>query len=350
MKDLLKFSLSLETSSGTWHKLTKHFSSADHIYGSTFEDLKSIVPQASPLTIKNILKGPNLKKTEDNLNYCQENNIQILSFYSSDYPSLLKKTQSPPSYLFIRGSLHSSCISIIGTRKPSHYGLKVTQYFCDFWKKENIHAISGMALGIDQYCHQLMNSIGVLGSSLDCFLKNSSLLHQKMWEEQTLISEYPLGTRASSFSFPQRNRIIAGMSEATIIMEAQEKSGALITAKYAQKENRPIFAVSSNLLNPLSRGTDSLIQNGIATLLTHPEQAVPKKIQKPSPSKQNLPLFLDSLNSLQKEILTYLQQGKSIEYISNNEMHSPQDLFLNLSEMESLGIIKRKLGNQYCLI
>jgi len=203
----------------------------------------------------------------------QKENIRMITFENSDYPLLLKEITHPPYILYIRGEFNlnsAPMISIVGSRKYTSYGAQVASTFAKDLSQAGITIVSGMALGIDSLAHRgaLENggkTVAVLGNSLDdknLYPRANFNLSRDIMENGMLISDYPIETPASEFTFPARNRIIAGLSLGTLIIEAGEKSGTLITAERALEYNREVFAVPGSIFSLQSAGTNDLIKKG----------------------------------------------------------------------------------------
>lgn len=201
------------------------------------------------------------------------------------YPALLKQTFTPPPLLYFRGKLQkdiANTIAIVGSRKATPEGLKITKQLTEDLSRYGFTIVSGLALGIDSASHEsaLENSactIAVLGCGItdnDIYPKtNLNLAHKIIKQNGCVLSEFPPGTEPRKEHFPRRNRIIAGLSLATIVVQATEKSGALHTAKFSAEENRDVFAVPGSIYINQHKGTNSLIQNG-AHLLTNAKQVL----------------------------------------------------------------------------
>ena len=205
--------------------------------------------------------------------------VEEINIESKEYPEKLKNIYDPPVKLYILGNkqlLNQKGIAIVGTRKATQYGKKVAFDFARNLSEQGINIISGLAVGIDSYAHlgtlQHNNkgkTIAVLGSGLDNIYpkENIELAKQIIKSGGCIISEYPLGTKPEKLNFPQRNRIISGLSEGILIVEAGEKSGSLITADFALEQGKEVFVVPGNILNDTSIGTNNLIKQG-AKLVT----------------------------------------------------------------------------------
>jgi DNA processing protein len=200
--------------------------------------------------------------------------IDVLSIENVAYPKLLKKIYDPPQLLYSKGKLEAKdefSLAVVGTRKYSAYGQQVTEEVTRDLAHAQLTIVSGLALGIDALAHNAAlnaggRTIAVLGSGLDKEniypTSNRYLADKIIASGGAIISEFPIGTRPLRHHFPQRNRIIAGLSLGTLVIEAGEKSGALITARHALDQNREVFAIPGNIYSPVSYGPNDLIKQG----------------------------------------------------------------------------------------
>lgn len=203
--------------------------------------------------------------------------VQVLTLNDEDYPVNLRQIDTPPPLIYVRGTLQpndSWAIGIVGTRRASPYGREVAHTLSRDLATNGITIVSGLALGIDTVAHKSSlategRTIAVLGSGVDqVYPPQNRGLAQAIIENGALISEYPLGTRPDASNFPPRNRVISGLSRGVVIVEAGERSGALITARFAADQGRDVFAVPGSILHPGSVGCNTLIQQGAIPLLT----------------------------------------------------------------------------------
>ena len=200
--------------------------------------------------------------------------IEEISIHNKKYPEQLKHIYNPPKKLYAIGNtyiLNQKGIAIVGSRKATEYGKKVTLKISKELSEKGYHIISGLARGIDSYAHigninskSKGKTIAVLGSSLDNIYpkENRNLAIEIIKTGGCIVSEYPIGSEIQPKNFPERNRIISGLSKGVIIIEASEKSGALITADFALEQGRDVFAVPGNIFNENSVGTNDLIKQG----------------------------------------------------------------------------------------
>ncbi len=208
---------------------------------------------------------------------CRAYSIMIIGLDDQDYPPLLKEIHDPPLGLFVRGrkkKLTGSSIAVVGTRKPTAYGLKWAGILGRELGRAGWTIVSGMALGIDCAVHEAVlntgeDTVAVSGRGLDkSYPASKKKLFQRIIESGTVISEYPPGIGARPNHFPRRNRIIAGMSRGCVVVEGGLKSGSLITAGLAVEEGRDVFAVPGRIGDRFSEGPNSLLKEGCAKLIT----------------------------------------------------------------------------------
>jgi DNA processing protein len=226
--------------------------------------------------VENLLKlraGVNLDAVWERI---QAQGIRVLIWDDDAYPRRLREIANPPPVLYLRGELVETdewAVAIVGTRRITAYGRQVAERIAAHLAAAGVTVVSGLALGVDTVAHQTAldaggRTLAVLGSGVDrIYPARNRKLAARIMENGALISDYPPGTPPEASNFPPRNRIISGLSLATVVVEAGEKSGALITADFAAEQGRDVFAVPGNVLAPQSRGTNRLIQNGAFPLL-----------------------------------------------------------------------------------
>lgn len=204
---------------------------------------------------------------------CRELGISVLTLADNDYPPILREIYDPPVILYYRGDISclSQCgVAIVGSRKATAYGRAAAERFAGELSRAGVTVISGMARGIDSHAHRgALQADGmtaaVLGSGLDiCYPPENRGLREQIAQSGVVISEFPPGSQPKPAHFPMRNRIISGLSQAIVVVEAAEKSGALITADCALEQGREVFAVPGSIHSPTSRGCHRLIKEGAA--------------------------------------------------------------------------------------
>ncbi len=206
--------------------------------------------------------------------------IHILTLDSELYPPLLREIAQPPQQLYVRGNIdllqHSPLLAVVGSRKASAYGKQCITQLLPPVIAAGVPLVSGLAFGVDSLAHRVCvdeqaPTIAVLGSGIDdpsiYPRSHMALAQQILHTNGALVSEYLPGTAAYKSNFPERNRIIAGLCQATLIIQAAKLSGSLITARFALESNRDVWAVPGNITDPLAQGTNYLISQG-ATPIT----------------------------------------------------------------------------------
>lgn len=221
---------------------------------------------------KDLLMDKSLQRAEDIYHKCVEKGIRIITIEDENYPQILKEISSPPIVLYVKGKTldlnNEFFVGIVGTRKSTSYGERVTAKFGTQLAQNDIIVVSGLALGIDSVAARAAlkaekPTIGVLGCGIDIVYPASNReLYMYVEKNGMLISEYPPGTPPATWTFPLRNRIIAGLSRGVIIVEGSRKSGSLITANFALEYNRDVFAVPRNIDDYNLDGTNHLIKQG----------------------------------------------------------------------------------------
>ena len=213
----------------------------------------------------------------------EKNNIDIISIEDNEYPELLRKIYSPPINIYIIGNkniLNNVNISIVGSRDMTFYGECVAKDFAYNLANSGFNIISGLAKGIDSCAHiGAINAggktIAVLGNGLDTIYpkENIELAKNILNKGGAIISEFPLGTKPEKMNFPMRNRIVSGMSNGVLVVEAKLKSGTMITVDFALEQGRDVFVIPGNINSKNSEGTNDLIKQG-AKLVTYYEEIV----------------------------------------------------------------------------
>lgn len=230
--------------------------------------------------VKEALKREGLKRKKERLH---QTGTKICTIIDEDYPQLLKEMYQPPLVLYYQGDwslTKKNMLGVVGSRIISDYGKKVVKDIIPSIVTAGVVTVSGLAKGIDYEVHKQTletggRSIAIIGTGLDRFYPSQNReLQSQIATEHLVVSEYPLGTGPQKLHFPMRNRIIAGMSQGVLVIEAKERSGSLITANLALQENREVFAVPGNILNPAFKGTNQLIQAGAKAVLGYADIAL----------------------------------------------------------------------------
>lgn len=282
--------------------------------------------------------------------------IDILTLDHSHYPVLLKQIAHPPRQLYVRGNpsvlTHPYLLAVVGSRKATYYGKQVADKLLPPLIQAGLVLVSGLAHGIDGLAHRACverkaPTIAVLGCGVDdesLYPKSHQKLVKTILETGgVLISEYPPGTKALLHHFPARNRLIAGLCQATLIIQAAQKSGSLITARFALESNREVCAIPGQIFDPLSAGTNDLIRQG-ALLVSQPEEILELYHLAPAPET----ISSLELTSVQQQVFTTLSsQPQPFEQLLTLSSLPIETLSSVLTELELLGVVEHIGGLKY---
>lgn len=262
------------------HELIRRFGTPQAIYQASIETLYSGVSgRVKPGFTKFNVQALMPKVTQD-LSWIEAHGASLITYGDSNYPVLLRQIDDPPLALFALGDTSLLCepqIAIVGSRRPTPIGAKVARQVSQELSTLGIVITSGMALGVDGLAHQGAldqgnPTIAVMGCGLDTVYPSR---HKKMFEQiqsiGLLVSEYPLGVKPNKYTFPERNRIVSGLSIGTVIVEAAKKSGTLITARLAMEQNREVMVLPGSSLSHQYQGSHQLIKNGAALITSTDE-------------------------------------------------------------------------------
>lgn len=324
----------------------------------------SKIPRIGPrlLEIRNSRESL-LRKADELLDAADKKEFEILSLLDPAFPHKLKSQEDGPILLFKKGNASlnpSRSVGIVGTRSATNYGKSATKKLISDISHFQPTVISGLAYGIDIEAHRAslaenLPTIGVLGSPIDyIYPATHRKTAEQMMEYGAIISEYAPGSKMVPGNFPARNRIIAGLSDALVVVEAAAKGGALITAEIAYSYDKEVFAVPGNLQSPYSEGCNHLIRKMKANIYTGPEDIAEalyweKEGEKPFPKPQ---LDLSQRDEEETLILNLLLEKKEME-IDQISYHTEIPLGLlssKLLAMEFEGIIKSLPGKKYRLL
>lgn len=254
--------------------LLKHFGSLEAAWHADSRELQAAGLDKRALS--NLLAARRALDLDRELERLERAGVTALTWEDDSYPFRLREINAPPCVLYLRGSLSSDdewALAVVGTRHPSAYGLEMTRKLAGDLARSHITVVSGLARGIDSEGHHAAlaaggRSIAILGCGLDRIYPPENLeLARQIAANGAVISEFPFGTRPEAGNFPARNRVISGLTLGTLVVEAGESSGALITAHHALEQGRETFAVPGSALSRRSTGTNCLIQRGEAKLV-----------------------------------------------------------------------------------
>lgn len=288
----------------------------------------------------------------------EKEKIELITINDKNYPKLLKHIADPPFLLYLKGTariFNNKCFAVVGTRALSDYGRRATPYFTSALSRAGLTIISGLALGVDSLAHKAALEAGgvtvaVLGTGIDdktIYPKQNTYLAKEIVKKGgAVISEYAPGAGGTKFTFPQRNRIISGLSKGVLIIEADIKSGALITAYSALDQNRDLFAVPGNIFVRTSQGTNSMISKG-AKLVMSPEDILSDYGFQPILARREI----KPDNEIEALILKALDQEKrSVDEIIRRTGHGAAEINAALASMEFKGKIKSLGGDSFVVV
>ncbi|MDZ7303898.1 MAG: DNA-processing protein DprA [candidate division KSB1 bacterium] len=320
--------------------LVGHFRSAEAVLRAPVHALCQVEGIEHTLA-ENIHHADNVASAQQQLDLAERQQCRILSFWDSEFPAALKRTYDPPVVLFVKGELRPEdefAIAIVGTRTPTEYGKIATERLTAELTGRGMTIVSGLARGIDTMAHQTAlksggRTIAVLGSGLDIiYPPENRRLAQEVVQHGAVISEYFFGTKPDAVNFPRRNRIISGLAFGTLVIEAGEESGALITAQAALEQGREVFAVPGSIFSPKSLGPHRLIQEG-AKLTMRVEDILAEL-------PQQLDLFSKSQTSEAPVIQLNENEQKVMALLSHEPIHiDPLARQVNMPASQLLSIL-----------
>jgi len=338
-----------------------YFGDEEKVFNASHSKLLT-VPGIGSKTIADLDFNEALRKAEEELKYIEKNNITPLFYTDAAYPKRLKNCHDSPVLLYSKGNANLNSyriISIVGTRNATDYGKNLCKQLIEELAPYNVLVVSGLAHGIDVAAHKecLKNNVptvGVLGHGLDkMYPSQNRSTAEKMLDNGGLLTEYPSGTIPDRENFPQRNRIVAGIADATVVIEASVKGGALITAEIANSYNRDVFAFPGRVGDTYSEGCNFLIRNNKAALLTCvADLAYSLGWEKPDDmntiSQQfTLPIDLSKDEQIIFDIILQHKLPLAIDDLTIKTNMPMSQLAMNLLNMEMQGYIKSLPGKAY---
>jgi len=312
-----------------------------------FNEIKDLNENELPDKILDTVNSKNASNfVEGELEKALKLNAKIVEYNSEDYPTSVKHIKNSPPVLYIKGELGSpiKTIAIVGSRKATTYGLKVAYEVGFQLGQRKVTVVSGMAYGIDSSAHRGAidakgRTYAVLGCGVDItYPKQNKKLKEEIENSGALISEFPFSTDPLNINFPVRNRIISAISDGVIVVEASEKSGALLTADYALDQGKDVYAVPGSIYSELSRGTNQLIKSGAIPYLN-----INDICSKNPTVLQNSNLFKNTqLTDEEKIIINSIDDftGKNLNEIIDKTGLKANKVMITLTELELKGLIE----------
>ena len=268
------------------------------------------------------------------------------------YPQCLKEISNPPLKLYYKGNLDllkdERLIAVVGTRNPSSYGKLCCEYMVKKMSRANITIVSGFAKGIDSIAHKTSlltdgKTIAVIASGLDIVYPASNLsLYREIEEKGLILSEYEAGVKPFKSNFPQRNRIIAGLSRGTIVVESKDRGGSLITADLALEFNRDVYAVPGDVFSEYSKGCNNLIRDARAKSLSNINELLEDYSWNIEEKNEN-----NKYTKNQLLILNSLSSEKNLDNILMETKIEQTEILAELMTLEIMGAIKSIAGGRY---
>jgi len=285
----------------------------------------------------------------------QNQGIQVMTWEDAVYPSRLKQIDQPPPVLYLRGSYLPEdewAVAIVGTRGVTSYGRQVTADLASLLARRGVTVVSGLARGVDSEAHKAAlaaggRTLGVLGSGVDqIYPPEHRQLAERMSASGGLLSDYAPGTPPDGVNFPPRNRIISGLSLAVIVVEAGERSGALITAEFAAEQGREVFAVPGNITAPKSAGCNRLIQQGARPLMSIED--VLEALDLASITQHRQARSVIPKDEVEARLLSVLsKEPLHVDEIRNQVSMPIEKVSATLALMELKGMVRQLGGMQY---
>ena len=351
------------------HLLIDELGSASAIYENR-KNLKQVLPSASPKFLDGMGDFCNyLKRAEEELEFCRKGKIRCLGLNDKDYPQRLKDCNDAPVLLYYRGSANLNSqhiVSMVGTRQITNYGKDLCRSFVRDLKQvcPDALVVSGLAYGVDVNCHraaleQGMETVGVLAHGLDqIYPRHHRETAKQMVDQGGLLTEYMSNTVIDKRNFVQRNRIVAGVSDAVIVVESATKGGSLITAEIAQSYNRQVWAFPGRVFDTYSSGCNMLIFKNKASLLTNAEDFCLEmgwtddvQHQKQLSEGIQQELFADDYSAEEQAVLQALARddSKQINVLAVETNIAIGELSSLLFSLEMKGAVQSLVGGRYKL-
>lgn len=348
--------------------LLEHFASPEAVMEAGEEELKRVkgVGVEAATRIVNTRSRVDLsgdKRTLERLN------IELITLFDDRYPRLLRDIYDPPPLLYLRGKLEARdelAVTVVGSRRASAYGNGVARRLAAGLARQGVTVVSGLAVGIDTAAHEgalsaAGRTLAVAACGIDVdYPQASRNLKERTVAQGALLSELPLGTPATRWVFLARNRLLSGLSLGTVVVEAPERSGALITADHALEQGRHVFAVPGDVASPTNKGTHALLREGATLVESAQDVLAPLGVETPrlvrtssrSPAAQRVPDLEPaapvSLSPTEKSIfLSLAARQKHLDQIVSETQLKPAEVNAALMLLELKGLARRLPGGSF---
>ena len=338
-------------------KIKSSFPSIKSAYNASYQELKEVLGE---LLTQKFIRFRQTFKTHSLLEQLYKKNIHILCLGDKKYPKQLTNISDPPICLYMIGDPSlleqpvSKMFAIVGTRKPTGYGLNITRSFATGLSDVGLTIVSGMAIGIDSAAHQAAldcqgKTIAVLGCGVDLISppSNFNLYHNIIKHQGLVISEFPPGMTVQPGLFVARNRLISGLSCGVLVVEGAVNSGALITAKFAAEQSRDVFAPPSPITSSLSFAPNMLIKNGAKMVTSVDEILEEYNIHF---AQKNIDALTEKLDRLAKQIInTLMAESLSPDDLSHSLGKPVNQILDQITNLELVGLIDKSPDGKYFL-
>ncbi len=302
---------------------------------------------------------PSRESIEQELLAFDEMGVRLLAACEPDYPSYLRAVDPAPPTISVLGNvdlLHKPCVAIIGSRNASAIGLRFARQIANELGDQGFTIVSGLARGIDASAHHGAldhGTVGVLGGGVDhIYPRQNTELYQEMANRGALVSESPLGYRATARDFPRRNRIISGLCQGVVVIEAAERSGTLITARYALEQNREVMAAPGSPLDPRTKGCNRLIRQG-AALIENTEDIINVVSNLQLPNFQEEEASYTSQNMDWENTQSDIDAARETLFSLLSPTPSPRDEIIRQSKLPypiaAACLLEMELGGEVCV-
>ncbi len=337
--------------------LLKTFPSVEYLWSAPAQELTHArLDESVAAEFVSWRKDQDLEKQWGEL---ERENITVTTWNDTSYPALLKEIHDPPHTLFVRGVLPQSdfTLAVVGTRMASTYGRQIVEQIVAPLARSGITVVSGLALGIDALAHDITvreggTTVAVLGGGCDSATvyptSNRALSERILEKGGAIISEYPPGTLSMPYHFPNRNRIISGMSRGTLVIEAAEDSGSLITARHALDQNREVFTVPGDITRETSRGPNNLLKMGAHPVLTADDILEVLNLHDLKTTLQARKILPDDPTE-EKILACFKEEAVHVDEITENTKIDAGQVASTLTLMEMKGKVRHIGGMNYVL-
>lgn len=341
--------------------LIESVGSAKQVFSLSFKELLQI-ENIGEIAARNLIHHPkNTTPFEKEWDRLQQLQIDIIHYEDEEYPILLKECFDAPLFLYKKGNtslIQNRFLSIVGTRNPSEYARKITQQIVEQIAPYKPTIVSGMALGIDALAHQQalkngLTTFAVLGTGLDVIYPSINLSLSKQIEQQgALLSEFPLGTIPDRMNFPQRNRIVAGMCEATLVIETALKGGSMITAALSNSYDRELFSIPYKIGETKGEGNLWLIKKNMAKLIISGEDIAESLGWNNIPKSKPIQTQLFDFTEDERTLFQLIQQEEKIhiDTLMLKTTLPKEKIPQLLLEMELKGMIQSLPGKMFSIV